>query len=66
MYQKIQTSPGVYDLVFPSDYMVEKMRKEGLLEKLNFNNIPNYKYISDDFFFLFYDPTNEYSVLYMW
>ena len=29
MYQKIQTSPGVYDLVFPSDYMVEKMRKEG-------------------------------------
>lgn len=33
MYQKIQTSPGVYDLVFPSDYMVEKMRKEGLLEK---------------------------------
>ena len=33
-YQKIQTSPGVYDLVFPSDYMVEKMRKEGLLEKL--------------------------------
>ena len=66
MYQKIQTSPGVYDLVFPSDYMVEKMRKEGLLEKLNFNNIPNYKYISDDFLNLSYDPTNEYSVPYMW
>ena len=45
MYQKIQTSPGTYDLVFPSDYMVEKMRKKGLVEKLNFNNIPNYKYI---------------------
>ena len=66
MYQKIQTSPGVYDLVFPSDYMVEKMRKEGLLEKLNFNNIPNYKYISDDFLNLSYDPTNEYSDPYMW
>ena len=66
MYQKIQTSPGTYDLVFPSDYMVEKMRKEGLLEKLNFNNIPNYKYISDDFLNLSYDPTNEYSVPYMW
>ena len=66
MYQKIQTSPGTYDLVFPSDYMVEKMRKEGLLEKLNFNNIPNYKYISDDFLNLSYDPTNEYSVPYFW
>ena len=66
MYQKIQTSPGTYDLVFPSDYMVEKMRNDGLLEKLNFNNIPNYKYISDDFLNLSYDPTNEYSVTYMW
>lgn len=66
MYQKIQTSPGVYDLVIPSDYMVEKMRKEGLLEKLDFNNIPNAKYTNPDFLNLSYDPTNEYSVPYMW
>ena len=66
MYQKVKNSPGSYDLVFPSDYMVEKMMNEDLLEKIDFNNIPNFKYIGEDFKNLSYDPTNEYSVPYMW
>ena len=66
MYQKVKNSPGTYDLVFPSDYMVEKMIKEDLLEKIDFSNIPNYQYIGEDFKNLAYDPNNEYSVPYMW
>ena len=66
MYQKIKTNPGTYDIVIPSDYMIEKMIKEDLLEKIDFNNIPNYKYIGEKFKNLPYDPTNEYSVPYTW
>ena len=66
MYQKVKTNPGTYDLVVPSDYMIEKMIEEDLLEKIDFNNIPNYQYIGDDYKNLSYDPSNEYSVPYMW
>lgn len=66
MYQKVKNSPGTYDLIFPSDYMVEKMLEQDMLEKIDFTNIPNYSYIGEDFKNLPYDPNNEYSVPYMW
>lgn len=66
MYAKIKDGSSNYDLVIPSDYMIEKMIKENLVEKLDFNNIPNYKYIGKDFKHLSYDPKDEYSVPYMW
>ncbi len=66
MYQKLKSTPGSYDLVIPSDYMIEKMIKEDMVEKLDFNNIPNYEYIDDKYKNLSYDPNNEYSVPYMW
>ena len=66
MYQKLKSSPGSYDLVIPSDYMIEKMIQENMVEKIDFNNIPNYEYIGDQYKNLAYDPTNEYSVPYMW
>ncbi|GAA0077807.1 spermidine/putrescine ABC transporter substrate-binding protein [Clostridium sp. CTA-5] len=66
MYQKLKSTPGSYDLVIPSDYMIQKMIKEDMVEKLNFDNITNYDYIDDNFKNLAYDPTNEYSVPYMW
>ncbi|MDD7183091.1 MAG: spermidine/putrescine ABC transporter substrate-binding protein [Peptostreptococcus porci] len=66
MYQKVKSGSTKYDLVFPSDYMVQKMSREGLLKKINYNNIPNYKYVDKDFLKNAYDPTNEYSVPYMW
>lgn len=66
MYSKIKSGSNKYDLVFPSDYMIEKMINEGMAEKINFDNIPNYKYIDDKFKSLSYDPNNEYSVPYMW
>ena len=66
MYVKINKGNASYDIAIPSDYMIEKMIKEGLVEKIDFNNIPNYQYIEDRFKNLEFDPTNEYSVPYMW
>ncbi|MGL5346137.1 MAG: ABC transporter substrate-binding protein [Peptostreptococcaceae bacterium] len=66
MYQKVKSGSTSYDLVFPSDYMVEKMKNEDLLQKIDFNNIPNLKYIDEDFLNPVYDKNSEYSVPYYW
>ena len=66
MYQKIRRGGSKYDLVFPSDYMIEKMKKENLIQKIDFSNIPNYKNIDEKFKNQTYDPENEYSVPYFW
>lgn len=66
MYIKLKAGGSSYDLLIPSDYMINRMIKEDRLEKLDFNNIPNYKYIGSIFKNLEYDPQNEYSVPYMW
>ena len=64
MYNKIKGGGANYDIVIPSDYMIERMINEGLLEKINFDNIPNYKNIMDKYRNLYFDPNNEYSVPY--
>ena len=66
MYVKVKSSGTSYDVLFPSDYIIEKMIREDMLLKLDMNNIPNYKYIDDKFKNLEFDPNNEYSVPYMW
>lgn len=66
MYQKLKSGNVSYDLIIPSDYMIEKMKSEDMLAKIDYSNIPNYKYIGEQFKNLAYDPTNEYSVPYMW
>ncbi|MDR0880629.1 MAG: spermidine/putrescine ABC transporter substrate-binding protein [Clostridioides sp.] len=66
MYQKVKSGSTNYDLVFPSDYMVEKMKNEELLEKIDFKNIPNYKNLDPSFLKADYDKSDEYSVPYMW
>jgi spermidine/putrescine transport system substrate-binding protein len=42
MYKKINTNKADYDLICPSDYMIEKMYNEGLLNKIVKQNVPNY------------------------
>lgn len=66
MYVKLKAGGSNYDVVIPSDYMIERMIHENMLEKLDLNNIPNYKYIGSRFRNLEYDPQNEYSIPYMW
>lgn len=64
MYNKIKSGSASYDIVIPSDYMIEKMIDEGMLQKLDFENIPNYKYVNESYKGLFFDPNDEYSVPY--
>ncbi len=66
MYVSIKKGGTSYDVAFPSDYMIERMINEGMLEKINKENIPNLKYIEDRFLDLEFDPNNDYSVPYMW
>lgn len=66
MYTKIKNGGSEYDVLFPSDYMIEKMIKEDMLETLDLNNIPNMEHIDGRFRNLPYDPNETYSVPYMW
>ena len=64
MYSKITNSAVAYDVVIPSDYMIQKMIENDKLQPLNFDIITNYVNISDEFKNLPYDPENKYSVPY--
>lgn len=66
MYQKIKNGAADYDIIIPSDYMIEKMVNEGMLERLDFSNIPNVQYIGDEYKNLPFDPGGLYSVAYAW
>lgn len=66
MYAKLKSGGASYDVIVPSDYMIGKMREEGMLAKLDMDNIPNFAKIGDKYKGLAYDPENEYSVAYTW
>ncbi len=53
-----------YDVIVPSDYMIEYFIEKDMLAELNFDNIPNYKNISETYRNLYYDPENRYTVPY--
>jgi len=66
MYSKLSGGGVTVDVIFPSDYMIARMIQENMLQELNFDNIPNYQYIDEDFKNTAYDPENKYSVPYTW
>ena len=66
MYTKIKSGSMTVDVIIPSDYMISQMISEGMLEKLDYDNIPNAENIDDSFANPIYDPTGEYSVPYTW
>jgi spermidine/putrescine transport system substrate-binding protein len=53
-----------YDVIFSSDYMIQRLIEEGRLRPLNYESIPNYRYIPEEFRDPYYDPGNAYSVPY--
>lgn len=55
-----------YDLIVPSDTLIPLMRSEGLLARLNHQNIPNLANLAPEFANPIYDPQNRYSVPYQW
>ena len=65
LYAKLKSGAADYDVIIPSDYMVAKMISEGMLAKLNYDNIPNFQNIDEVYRNADYDPTNEYTVPYM-
>lgn len=66
LYAKLKGGGASYDIIIPSDYMISKMIKEDLIQKLDYDNIPNFSYIMENFRNMAYDPKNEYSVPYTW
>ena len=69
MYPKVEAGASNYDVICPSDYMIQKMIQNDLLQELNFDNLPNakanigaqYYEQSQEF-----DPENKYSIPYCW
>lgn len=67
LYTKLKSGGSNYDVIFPSDYMISKMIAEDMLEPLNYDNIPNVKYISEELRqYCDFDPEGTYSVPYTW
>lgn len=66
MLAKIMAGGSQYDLAVASDYMVEIMKKQNLLEEINKENLPNIKNMGEQFMNQDFDPGNKYSIPYMW
>ena len=66
MYAKIAMGGSSYDVIVPSDYMIERMIQEKLLRPINWDNVPNVRNIDPRFMHESYDPQAAYSVPYTW
>lgn len=66
MYQKLVSSNIPYDVLVPSDYMVERLINENRLKEIDMSKLENYQYIGDSYKNTSYDPSNKFSVPYMW
>ena len=66
MYPKVEAGATAYDVLCPSDYMIQKLIENDLLQEINFDNIPNVKNIGQQYFDQSqeFDPENKYSVPY--
>ena len=65
MYTEIIKSPKKYDVLIPSDYMIDRLIKENRVEKINKANVPNISNIATEYLNPDYDKQNEYVVPYM-
>ncbi len=66
LYAKLQSGAVNYDIIIPSDYMIARMIREGLVQKLDLSQIPALSNIDPDYMNAAFDPTGEYSVPYTW
>lgn len=66
MLVKLASADNIYDVCFPSDYLIEKLVADDLLYAISKTNIPNLSNIDPRFLDLSFDPGNKYSVPYMW
>ncbi len=66
MLAKLMAGGSQYDIAVASDFMVEVLSKQGIINEINKDNIPNLKNIGNEFLNLPFDPGNKYSLPYMW
>lgn len=66
MYNILKSSNSSYDVVIPSDYMIEQLINEDMLSEIDFDNVPNFKNIMDKYKTTAYDKDGKYSVPYSW
>ena len=66
MMVSVRANPGAYDVIFPSEYCVERLIAEDLLAEINYDNVPNMSYTLENLLNPDYDPDNAHSVPYMW
>lgn len=66
LYAKLQSGAVSYDIIIPSDYMIARMIRENMVQKLDKSLIPSYSNIDPQYLGNAYDPTDEYSVPYTW
>ena len=66
MMVSVRANPGAYDVIFPSEYCVERLIAEDLLAEINYDNVPNMSYTLESLLNPDYDPNNAHSVPYMW
>lgn len=67
MYAKLKSEPAPsYDVVVPTDYFVDRMRKQGMLQKLDKSKLPNFKNLNPMLLNRPFDPDNIYTVPYLW
>ena len=66
MYSKLSGGGVAIDVIFPSDYMIARLIQEDMLLEIDYDNIPNYQYIDENFKNTAFDPENKYSVPYTW
>lgn len=66
LFSQLSNGGITVDVIIPSDYMIDRMIAEDMLLELDFDNIPNFEYVDDQFKNPAYDPENKYSVPYTW
>lgn len=64
MYSQVKNGGVNYDIVIPSDYMIQRMINENMLAEIDLEKITNYNLISDNYKNIYYDPQNKYSIPY--
>ncbi len=64
MYSQLKNGGVSYDIIIPSDYMIERLKSENMLKKLDFSYITNYDLIDEQYKNIYYDEHNEYTVPY--
>ncbi len=64
MYSQLKNGGVSYDIIFPSDYMIARLKSEGMLSKIDTSKLSNYKYIDQSYKGLYFDEAEEYTVPY--